>query len=70
MAYRDRSRLSDWADKQHCRLGAISEGIGWRIIEIADRIQQNLNVIQRALGGRPEHDVLTLLKRGALGRKR
>jgi hypothetical protein len=41
MAYRDRSRLSDWANKQHRRLGAISEGIRWRIIE-KTRIRKRL----------------------------
>ena len=49
MTYRDRSRLSDWADKQHRRLAEISEGIGWRIIEIAERIQKMLNTIHRTL---------------------
>jgi hypothetical protein len=41
MAYRNRSRLSDWADKQHRRLGAISEGIRWRLIE-KTRIRKRL----------------------------
>jgi hypothetical protein len=33
MAYRDRIRLSDWASKQHRRLGAFSAGMRWRFID-------------------------------------